>query len=172
MIPSPRHRVQTSTAEQTHARCPDVPPWSVILPASGRAPELARVRVEEDGCPEHGRYARPVLGLLVEELVGRLTVPGARWVTVCLACEVVEMRAVVSVVRSGPARRRPAASDVTWQLVDKVARRWGRDRDTDAESVWCVVPTGELPARAAHGPVVPRQRGARQATGWTASQPA
>lgn len=168
MTTSQLRRPHVPAAAQQDACCPVVPPWSVILPAVERAPALARARVEEHGCEEHGRYAGPAVGLLVEQLVGHLVTRGARWVTVSLACDVVSVRVVVSVARSGPALRRAAASDVTWQLVDKVARRWGRHRDTDGESVWCVVPTGMLPARA---PVVPRQR--RQATtGWTASQPA
>ncbi len=150
--------------------CALTPRWSTTLPPTSTAPERARVLVDEHLCADHGSLARAAVGLLVAELVSYLAVSGTRWVTLTLDCEVTHVRVSVAVARSGPALRRAAlSSDVSIRLVEKVARRWGRHRDSDGESVWCTVPTGVLPSRdAVRRPAEPDQASA----GWLASQPA
>jgi hypothetical protein len=129
------------------------------LPGSPHAPALARAFAQAHVCPEHGRQAEPAVMLLTSELVTRAVVDGASSITVTVECQVSQVRIAVTNAEAadsmaGPTRGSAASSaagsasaELSLLLIEKIARRWGREVTDSGETFWCTVPTGVIPGR-------------------------
>ena len=125
--------------------CDNIPQTTVSLPA-GEAPREARRVVRAALCREHAERADAAVELIASELVTDSVKHGAPPIELTVECQVADV--LVSVRDGGSWLPSPGltSQDLSWMLIDKVARSWGVEPVPDGRLLWCRVPSGELPS--------------------------
>jgi hypothetical protein len=129
------------------------------LPHTMEAPARARAHVQSHLCPQHGRDAGTAAQLAVTELATCAVLYGKPPIRLELECGVSQLRiAVVHRAEGAPVAEIPIDEDggLRSALLAKLSRSWGVDRTPDGRQLWCLLPTGAMPAP------VPPPTGARR----------
>jgi len=124
--------------------CEKRPPTTAQLP-SGQAPREARAVARAALCAHHAAAADAAVELIASELVTDSVRHGSPPIDLTIECQVTEV--VVTVTDAG-SWRPPAqgeAPDLSWVLVDKVARSWGVEPTSTGRMLWCCIPSGTAP---------------------------
>jgi hypothetical protein len=124
--------------------CEENTPTTAQLPP-GEAPREARTVARAALCLHHAAAADAAVELIASELVTDSVRHGAPPIELTIECHVTEV--VVTVTDAG-SWRPPAqgeAPDLSWVLVDKIARSWGVEPTSTGRMLWCSIPSGAVP---------------------------
>jgi len=100
-------------------------------------------------CRTHANLAESAAELLTAELVTDALRHGALQIELTLDCQVAECLIEVVHRREGRTPHQPT-TDLTWLLIDKIAREWGVHATQEMRELWATIPTGVAQSAAAH----------------------
>lgn len=120
-----------------------------------RAPSEARAFVDAQLCPEHGHYAVAAVRLVASEVVLHAVRSGDGPITIALECDATSVTLWVTCAMDAPedGGRLQLGDPVSSMIVDGLCRASGTVHTQPGLTMWCTLPTGQMP------PAYPALRG-------------
>jgi hypothetical protein len=96
-------------------------------------------------CRTHADAAEAAVELVASELVTDSVRRGAPPIDLTVECQVGLVEVVVADRGQWLPLAESADADLSWVLIDKIARTWGIEPAPSGRRLWCTVPTGQPP---------------------------
>jgi hypothetical protein len=96
-------------------------------------------------CRAHADAAEAAVELVASELVTDSVRRGAPPIDLTVECQVSLVEVIVADRGQWLPRDETVDVDLSWVLVDKIARAWGIEPAASGRRLWCTVPTGQPP---------------------------